>query len=211
MSKEQKSLDAFFSTNKEKKEEKKKEVLDYKSKEETNIKKIIDYYPWDITQVQYNYVDTRVQATSEGLTYAHSKGIAVVIMEPLKGGALVNPPQEVFNILNSSETKRTTVDWALQFLWNKPEISMVLSGMNSKKMIKENCKSADQSGINSLSFKDSIRFLNFSSYGMKGILVKGTNHAPYFLIIGFQRFPVKPLAILVTTVLFSAVNRLFGS
>ena len=118
------------------------------------FKKIIDYYPWDITQVQYNYVDTSVQATSEGLTYAHSKGIAVVIMEPLKGGALVNPPQEVFNILNSSETKRTPVDWALQFLWNKPEISMVLSGMNSKKMIKENCKSADQSGINSLSFKE---------------------------------------------------------
>lgn len=118
------------------------------------FKEIIDYYPWDITQVQYNYVDTSVQATSEGLTYAHSKGIAVVIMEPLKGGALVNPPQEVMNILNSSETKRTLVDWALQFLWNKPEISMVLSGMNSKKMIKENCKSADQSGINSLSFKE---------------------------------------------------------
>lgn len=118
------------------------------------FKEIIDYYPWDITQVQYNYVDTSVQATSEGLTYAHSKGIAVVIMEPLKGGALVNPPQEVMNILNSSETKRTPVDWALQFLWNKPEISMVLSGMNSKKMIKENCKSADQSGINSLSFKE---------------------------------------------------------
>ena len=118
------------------------------------FKEIIDYYPWDITQVQYNYVDTSVQATSEGLTYAHNKGIAVVIMEPLKGGALVNPPQEVLNILNSSETKRTPVDWALQFLWNKPEISMVLSGMNSKKMIKENCKSADQSGINSLSFKE---------------------------------------------------------
>lgn len=118
------------------------------------FKEIIDYYPWDITQVQYNYVDTSVQATSEGLTYAHSKGIAVVIMEPLKGGALVNPPKEVLNILNSSETKRTPVDWALQFLWNKPEISMVLSGMNSKKMIKENCKSADQSGINSLSFKE---------------------------------------------------------
>lgn len=118
------------------------------------FKEIIDYYPWDITQVQYNYVDTSVQATSEGLTYAHSKGIAVVIMEPLKGGALVNPPQEVLNILNSSETKRTPVDWALQFLWNKPEISMVLSGMNSKKMIKENCKSADQSGISSLSFKE---------------------------------------------------------
>jgi len=118
------------------------------------FKEIIDYYPWDITQIQYNYVDTSVQATTEGLTYAHSKGIAVVIMEPLKGGTLVNPHQEVLNILNSSEINRTPVDWALQFLWNKPEISVVLSGMNSKKMIAENCKSADQSGINSLSIKE---------------------------------------------------------
>jgi predicted aldo/keto reductase-like oxidoreductase len=99
-------------------------------------------------------MDTNVQATTEGLTYAHSKGIAVVIMEPLKGGTLANPHQEVLNILNSSEINRTTVDWALQFLWNKPEISVVLSGMNSKKMIEENCKSADQSGINSLSIKE---------------------------------------------------------
>ncbi len=138
------------------------------------FKEIIDYYPWDITQVQYNYVDTSVQATSEGLTYAHSKGIAVVIMEPLKGGALVNPRQVVLNILNSSETKRTPVDWALQFLWNKPEISMVLSGMNSKKMVKENCKSADQSGINSLSFKEENLFREISELYRQKIVVPCT-------------------------------------
>ena len=113
-------------------------------------KEIIDYYPWDITQIQYNYMDTAVQATTEGLSYAHSKGIAVVVMEPLKGGTLVNPPQEALNIINSAEQKRPPVDWALQFLWNKPEISVVLSGMNTKKMIRENCASADKSGINSL-------------------------------------------------------------
>ncbi len=117
-------------------------------------KEIIDYYPWDITQIQYNYMDTGVQATTEGLTYAHSKGIAVVVMEPLKGGTLVNPPQEALNIINSAEKKRTPADWALQFLWNKPEISVVLSGMNSKKMIRENCESADNSGINSLTTQE---------------------------------------------------------
>jgi len=118
------------------------------------FKEIIDYYPWDITQIQYNYVDTNVQATTEGLKYAHGKGIAVVIMEPLKGGFLANPPQEVLKIIGSSNLSRTPVDLALQFLWNKPEVSVVLSGMNSKKMIAENCKSADNSEINSLSLEE---------------------------------------------------------
>jgi predicted aldo/keto reductase-like oxidoreductase len=113
-------------------------------------KEVVDYYPWDLTQIQYNYMDTGVQATTEGLSYAHSKGIAVVVMEPLKGGTLVNPPSEALQIINSAEKKRTPTDWALQFLWNKPEISVVLSGMNTKKMIRENCESADNSGINSL-------------------------------------------------------------
>jgi predicted aldo/keto reductase-like oxidoreductase len=117
-------------------------------------KEIIDYYPWDITQIQYNYMDTAVQATTEGLCYAANKGIAVVVMEPLKGGTLVNPPQEALNIINSAETKRTPADWALQFLWNKPEVSVVLSGMSSKKMVQENCASADDSGINSLTNQD---------------------------------------------------------
>ncbi len=117
-------------------------------------KEIIDYYPWDITQIQYNYMDTGVQATTEGLSYAASKGIAVVVMEPLKGGTLVNPPREALNIINSADKKRTPVDWALQFLWNKPEVAVVLSGMNSKEMIQKNCESADNSGINSLTESD---------------------------------------------------------
>ena len=117
-------------------------------------KEVIDYYPWDLTQIQYNYMDTGVQATTEGLNYAHSKGIAVVVMEPLKGGTLVNPPLEALQIINSAEKKRTPTDWALQFLWNKPEVSVVLSGMSTKKMIRENCESADNSGINSLSAQE---------------------------------------------------------
>jgi predicted aldo/keto reductase-like oxidoreductase len=117
-------------------------------------KEIIDYYPWDITQIQYNYMDTGVQATTEGLSYAHSKGIAVVVMEPLKGGTLVNPPPEALKIINSADKKRTPTDWALQFLWNKPEISVVLSGMNTKKMIRENCESANNFGINSLTAQE---------------------------------------------------------
>ncbi len=120
------------------------------------FKEIIDHYPWDISQIQYNYMDTCVQATEEGLSYAHKKGTAVVVMEPIKGGTLVNPPLDALKILNSAETKRSPVDWALQFLWNKSEISVVLSGMGSKKMVQENCDSANRSGIHSLTSNDKL-------------------------------------------------------
>jgi uncharacterized protein len=114
------------------------------------FKKIIDFYPWEMAQIQYNYLDTNVQATTEGLQYAHKKGIAVVIMEPLKGGQLANPPKEAIDIINKSDLKRSPVDWALQFLWNRPEVATVLSGMGSMKMVEENCSSADKSGIGTL-------------------------------------------------------------
>lgn len=118
------------------------------------FKEVIDYYQWDMAQIQYNYMDTGVQATTEGLKYAHSKGVAVVVMEPLKGGRLANPPKEALEIMNASGTKRSPVDWAFQFLWNRPEVSTVLSGMGSMSMVEENCASADRSGINTLSDDD---------------------------------------------------------
>ena len=114
------------------------------------FKNIIDYYNWDLTQIQYNYLDTAVQATTEGLEYAYKKGIGVVVMEPLKGGVLASPPGEALDILKSSTLSRTPVEWALQFLWNKKEVAVVLSGMGSMKMVEENCRYADNSGIDSL-------------------------------------------------------------
>jgi predicted aldo/keto reductase-like oxidoreductase len=115
------------------------------------FKEIIDYYDWDMAQIQYNYMDTAVQATTDGLVYAHGKGVAVVIMEPIKGGVLANPPAEALEVMDSAARKRTPVDWALQFLWNRPEVATVLSGMGSQRMVDENCASADNSGIGSLS------------------------------------------------------------
>jgi len=115
------------------------------------FKEIIDYYPWDMAQIQYNYMDTGAQATTEGLKYAYSKGIAVVVMEPLKGGKLANPPKEALDIMKKSGIERTPVDWAFKFLWNRPEISTVLSGMGTRRMVDENCAYADNSGVNSLS------------------------------------------------------------
>jgi predicted aldo/keto reductase-like oxidoreductase len=118
------------------------------------FKDIIDYYDWDMTQIQYNYMDTGIQATTDGLVYAHSKGIAVVVMEPVKGGQLANPPAEALEIMHAGRNGRTPVDWALQFLWNRPEVSVVLSGMGTKQMIDQNCASADRSGIGSLDPED---------------------------------------------------------
>ncbi|WNZ29191.1 MAG: aldo/keto reductase [Candidatus Bathyarchaeota archaeon] len=118
------------------------------------FKQIVDYYPWDLTLVQYNYVDTNVQATTQGIKYAHSKDIAVTVMEPLKGGTLANLPSEAQKIIDSAPIKRSAVDWALQFVWNMPEVSVILSGMNTKEMIDQNCTSADHSGPNSLTEQD---------------------------------------------------------
>jgi hypothetical protein len=114
------------------------------------FKEIIDYYDWDMAQIQYNYMDTGIQATTDGLVYGHSKGVAMVIMEPVKGGTLANPPEEALEIMRASGIERSPVDWALQFLWNRPEVAVVLSGMSNQQMVDENCASADRSGINSL-------------------------------------------------------------
>ncbi len=114
------------------------------------FKEIIDFYPWDMAQIQYNYMDTGMQATTEGMRYAHEKGIAVVIMEPLKGGLLADPPAEAMAVIRGAPVRRSPVDWALQFLWNMPEVACVLSGMGTRKMVEDNCTSAELSGIGSL-------------------------------------------------------------
>ncbi len=114
------------------------------------LKRIIDYYPWDIVMLQHNYMDTAIQGTSEGVAYAHEKGMAVVIMEPVKGGTLANPPQAALEIMKAAPVTRSPVDWALQFLWNKPEVACVLSGMSSRHQVTENCDSAEQSGVERL-------------------------------------------------------------
>jgi len=118
------------------------------------FKEIVDFYHWDVVQIQYNYMDTAIQATTEGLKYAAGKGMAVVIMEPLKGGKLANPPAEAWEVMERSKIKRSPVDWALQYLWNLPEVSVVLSGMSNLQMLNENCDSAGRSGVSSLHEED---------------------------------------------------------
>jgi predicted aldo/keto reductase-like oxidoreductase len=107
---------------------------------------ILDGYGgWGLCQIQYNYMDVENQAGRSGLKRAAEKGLAAVIMEPLLGGRLAAPPASVLEAFDQFPVKRSPADWALQWLWDQPEVSVVLSGMNSLSQVKENIRSAEES------------------------------------------------------------------
>jgi hypothetical protein len=105
-----------------------------------DFRRIIDAYPWVFCQIQYNYLDETYQAGTEGLRYAAGKDIGVIIMEPLRGGnlGLITAPPAVQAIWDESPVRRTPVEWALRWIWNHPEVTVVLSGMNEEAHIAEN-------------------------------------------------------------------------
>jgi uncharacterized protein len=110
------------------------------------FKEIVDGWDrWTFCMIFYNYASETVQAGTRGLYYASGKGLAVVVMEPLMGGNLVNPPPEVQSLWDEAPAKRTPADWALQWVWSKPEVSVVLSGMSNMTQVEENLASADRS------------------------------------------------------------------
>lgn len=116
---------------------------------------LIDAYDWDFCQIQYNYYDEHSQAGRTGLNYVAAKQIPVVIMEPLRGGKLVNNlPDQAKKLFADFEVKRTPAEWAFRWLWNQPEVTCVLSGMNSLEMVQENVKNAASSQVGEFGEKE---------------------------------------------------------
>ena len=133
---------------------------------------VIDSYNWDICQVQYNIVDENYQAGKEGIRYASSQGVGVVIMEPLRGGTLVKKvPPEVQEIWDESDVKRRPVEWALRYLWDQEEVDIVLSGMTTFEDLEENLKISEHGLVNTLTptEKEIIKEVRVAYRGRKKI------------------------------------------
>ena len=111
----------------------------------TVFKEIVDAYDWIFCQIQYNYLDQQNQAGTEGLRYASERGLAVMVMEPLRGGNLARPaPAEIRALWDQAKTRRTPAEWSLRWVWNHPEVTVVLSGMNEEAHVEENLSIAGE-------------------------------------------------------------------
>lgn len=116
---------------------------------------LLNAYSWDFCQVQYNYLDENSQAGRRGVEEAYAKGIPVIIMEPLRGGRLVNNlPKGAIQAFNESSRDYTPAEWSFRWLWDQPGVSVVLSGMNSMEMLDENIRIASDATVGSFTDDD---------------------------------------------------------
>ncbi len=115
---------------------------------------LVDSHDWDFCQIQFNYADRHIQAGEEGMSYAADKGLEVVIMEPLKGGMLARDDLPYMDVLEQSDRDWSPAEWSLRWIWDHPEVSVVLSGMNAHAQVDENCRVAEESGPRSLGLDD---------------------------------------------------------
>ena len=118
--------------------------------EKAEFLRMIDDYDWDMAQIQFNYLDDQYQATVDGLRYAGDKGIPIVVMEPLRGGALANPPRNVKSLMDAHPSGRSAVNWAFRYVGDFPQVATILSGMTTMEQLKENLSVFEQVLPNSL-------------------------------------------------------------
>lgn len=116
------------------------------------FKAIVDEYDWSFCQIQYNFMDEEIQAGTAGLKYGAEKDLGIVVMEPLRGGSLARKvPEDILAIWDQAPVQRTPAEWALRWVWNSPEVSVVLSGMTTMGQVEENCRIAKTAEPDSLS------------------------------------------------------------
>jgi predicted aldo/keto reductase-like oxidoreductase len=144
-----------------------------------SFKEIVDAYDWEVCLIQYNYLDEHNQAGTEGLKYAAGKGLGVIIMEPLRGGNLTGRiPPAVQAIWDEADVKRSPAEWALRWIWNHPEVTVVLSGMNREDHIEENLRIADEAHPESLSDKE-LEIVNRAAETYRGLMKAGCTGCRY--------------------------------
>ncbi len=127
------------------------------------VKRVIDSYDWEFCQLQYNFLDETYQAGTEGLSYAAAKGLGVIVMEPLRGGMLAKPLPAVMGIWSEAPTRRSLAEWGMRWVWNHPDVTVVLSGMSEPGQLTENLRIADAGHPNSLSADELGLFENAKS------------------------------------------------
>ena len=142
--------------------------------------RIVDAYPWCFCQIQYNYMDQSSQAGTEGLEYAAAKGLGVIVMEPLRGGFLgsATPPPAVAALWKEAKVRRTPAEWALRWIWNRPEVTVVLSGMNDEAQIGENLALASAAAANSLTAEE-LNLVERVAQTQRGLMKVGCTGCGY--------------------------------
>lgn len=123
--------------------------------QKNDFPEIVDGYNWDFCQIQYNILDDKGQAGTTGLEYAAAKKLGIMIMEPLRGGSLTGKiPESIQKLWDEADTKRSPAEWSLRWIWNRPEITCILSGMNREEHVEENIRVASNSNANTFTAKD---------------------------------------------------------
>ena len=139
---------------------------------------ILNDFDWELAQVQINYLDDEAQATAEGIRYAGRKGVPVVAMEPLRGGALASPPQEIKDTIRAHPRGYSPVEWAFRYVGNYPEIVTILSGMSTMEQVEDNLRIFQNVTVGNLSSEDEKFVVELKKAYMSRIAV-GCTHCDY--------------------------------